>query len=52
MFTGVPNPDGARKPCPDCGQPTTVFDTAGGRVRLHCGTFTARCHTTRARRTK
>lgn len=46
MFTGVPNPDGARKPCKDCGQPTTLFDTAGGRERLHCGTFTARCQPT------
>ena len=50
-FTGIPNPDGTRKPCRSCGQQTVEVTTGTGTERVHCGTFESRCHTT-SRRTR
>lgn len=41
----IPNPDGTRKPCPTCSEPTVMAQTATGLERVHCGTYTHRCHT-------
>ncbi|MFC0546639.1 hypothetical protein [Kutzneria chonburiensis] len=49
-FTNIPNPDGTRKTCRDCGEMTVLITTGTGTERVHCGTYTARCHTTTARR--
>jgi hypothetical protein len=50
-FTNIPDPDGSRKRCPSCRQWTVLVTTGTGAERVHCGTFTARCHTTTTRRT-
>ncbi|EWM14611.1 hypothetical protein [Kutzneria sp. 744] len=50
-FTTIPNPDGTRQPCRTCQEPTVLVTTGTGAERVHCGTFTARCHTTTSRRT-
>jgi ribosomal protein S27AE len=40
----VPNPDGTRQPCGQCGQPTAIAETVPGQpVRVHCGTCTNAC---------
>lgn len=46
----VPNPDGTRKTCRSCGQPTVIAEPIPGqRERVHCGTYTSTCAATRRR---
>lgn len=47
----VPDPDGTRKTCRSCGQPTvTAEPIPGQQVRVHCGTYTNACGTRRRTR--
>lgn len=48
----IPNPDGTRKPCPTCGEPTVIAQTATGAERVHCGTWERRCHPKPRRHTR
>ncbi|MEV6604724.1 hypothetical protein [Kutzneria sp. NPDC051319] len=51
-FTTIPDPVGSRKRCAHCREMTVLVTTGtGGTERVHCGTYTARCHTAN-RRTK
>jgi hypothetical protein len=45
-FTTIPNPNGSRQSCRDCGEMTVLVTTGTGAERVHCGTYAARCHTT------
>jgi ribosomal protein S27AE len=50
-FTSIPDPVGSRKRCARCQEMTVLVSTGTGTDRVHCGTYTARCHTTKSRRT-
>lgn len=38
-------PDPRTAPCPDCGWPSVLAQTAIGAVRVHCGTWRYECDT-------
>ncbi|WP_199441707.1 hypothetical protein [Umezawaea beigongshangensis] len=47
----IPNPDGTKRPCPTCGQPTVLAEIRPAQgQRVHCGTFRAECHVQQGRR--